>query len=93
MKSFFMKYKYFLLIVLIIIISVLAKYGYKKIYLKKILELKQQEQLLSAEKIPDSFWDKKYTNVVIKDKYKIAVVSHSGGEYSYSEFLKFAAER
>lgn len=89
-----------LLLMLLITVLILAgKYGYIK-YLKYKVEYKErkyearfQEALDNAAKIPSSFWDEKYKNMQVKDKYKVVIITHYGGEYVYAEYFKYAAEK
>ena len=43
-------------------------------------------------KVPDN-WDEKYKDIKIKNKYKVVFVTNNGGEYSYTEYFKYAAEK
>ncbi len=56
-------------------------------------KLKYERFLKSINKIPDSFWEEKYKEMPIKSKYKVALLVYGGGEYSYAEFFKYAAEK
>ena len=56
-------------------------------------DYKFEQSLKEAAKIPASHWDEQYKNMPIKDKYKVVIITNKGGEYSYAEFFKFAAEK
>jgi hypothetical protein len=49
--------------------------------------------LKESAKASISCLDDKYQNMEIKNKYKVVIVTSKGGEYSYAEYFKFAAER
>lgn len=52
-----------------------------------------EKLLADAAEIDPEIWDAKYKYLPIKDKYKIVFVTNNGGEYSYAEYFKTAAER
>jgi hypothetical protein len=90
------------LIITLLIIIVMIFFGVflKKEYLiykskrqEQKYEAKFQELLAEAIKIPDSYWDKKYKDMPIKNKYKVVLFATNGGEYSHVEYFKYAAER
>ncbi len=72
-------------LVSLILISVFTIYQYNSYKFNKALELSTQ--------FPQGYWEDKYKNVPIKDKYKVVFVTSAGGEYSYSEYFKYAAEK
>ncbi len=87
------KSKTLLLSLLILtVISFLSIYSFKKIR-SYLHDYKFEKALEQAAKIDPSFWDEKYKNNSIKSKYKVVIVSNNGGEYSYAEYFKYAAER
>ena len=69
------------------------RYGYKKIIRPYIYDLKFERALKESAKASISCLDDKYQNMEIKNKYKVVIVTSKGGEYSYAEYFKFAAER
>ncbi len=81
-------YKTIVIIMLLVIIAFLGKYGYKSYY-----NIKFNSAISKAAKIAPSIWDDKYSNSIIKDKYKVVIITNNGGEFSYSEYFKYAAEK
>lgn len=81
-------YKTIAIIILLVIIALLGKYGYKFYY-----NIKFNYALEKAAKVSPSTWDNKYESSSIKNKYNVAIITNNGGEFSYSEYFKYAAER
>lgn len=87
------KYKILLITLLTLIaIGFLGVFSFNKIK-SYYYDYKFEKALKEAAKIDPSSWDEKYQNMVIKDKYKVVIVSSGGGEYSYAEYFKYAGER
>ncbi len=82
------KYKVLIIIASILISALFGKYGYKF-----YLDIKLNNVLAEASKITSESWDEKYNNISIKNKYKVAIVTNNGGERSYADYFKYAAER
>jgi hypothetical protein len=78
---------------LFFIILCLGIFAYKKLILPYIYDYKFDQALIEAAKVPENAGEEKYKSMPIKDKYKIVIVSNNGGEYSYAEYLKYAAEK
>lgn len=84
----FNKYKIILVVIFISIIASISPYFYKKyIDFKFTLELKE------FAKVDPDLWDQKYQNMPIKEQYKVVIITNNGGERSYADYFKFAAER
>lgn len=81
-------YKTIATIILLAIIVFLGKFGYKS-----YLNYKLNTILSEAQEISPEFWDNKYKNSVIKDKYKVVIITNNGGERSYADYFKYSAER
>ena len=81
-----------LIILLLVALVFTTRYGYKK-YKKYVDEYQFNKILTQAAKIDLSSWFDKYKAVQVKDTYKAVIVTSNGGEYSYSEYFKYAAER
>lgn len=56
-------------------------------------EHKFNNELAKAAKIDPGTLDFPYKNNEIKDKYKVVFITSDGGEYSYAEYFKYAAEK
>lgn len=83
------KYKYqIILIILLISLVLLGVYSYKSFY-----NFKFASALSEAGKVPYETWDQQYQNTPIKDKYKVVIITNNGGEFTYSEYFKYAAEK
>ena len=97
------QYKLIVILLLVGVLGFLGKYEYKnkieQVLLKVGVNLLDKEELMfnqaleEAAKIPDSYWDDKYQNIKIKDKYRVVFVTTRGGEYNYAECFKYASER
>lgn len=81
-------YKTITIIIAAIIIALLGKYGYQSYY-----NIKFNSAVSKAAKTPSSTWDDKYQRTSINNKYKVAIITNNGGEFSYSEYFKYAAEK
>lgn len=89
----FSKIKYIIIgVALIVLAIVCVRYGYK-FYNHTYNQIKFNNALQKAAKISPNEWDVKYQNIPIKDKYKVVIVTNNGGEYSYSEYFKYSAEK
>jgi hypothetical protein len=87
------QYKTLLIALLLLgVIGFLGAYSFKKIR-SCINDYKFEKALEQAGKIDPNSWDEKYKNTPIKDKYKVVIISNGGGEYSYAEYFKYAAEK
>ncbi len=84
------KIKVIITICLIVIAVFFALYFFKKTILPNY---KFDQAIKEAAKIPDTHWDEKYQDMKINDKYKVVLISADGGEYSYVENFKYAAEK
>ncbi len=82
------KYKILTIVITLLTIGGLGKYGYK-LY----LDYKLDVALAKASKTPPEFWDNKYKNSIIKDKYRVVIITNNGGERSYADYFKYSAER
>ena len=74
------------IILLIVIISFFICWA---IYHKISLNGNKLEKAIS---IPDDNWEYHYSNVKIKNTYKVVFISHFGGELSYAKYFKYVAE-
>lgn len=81
--------KYFFSFIIIVILAFITKVTYKYI----ATQYQFNQIIKEAANIPEDIWDKKYENMQIKDKYKIVLVVCDGGELSYAEYFKIAAEK
>jgi hypothetical protein len=80
--------KLFVFLIILVSLFLIGKYGYKA-----FTNLRLNYALQQASDMPPEFWDKKYQNIPIKDKYKIVIITNNGGERSYADFFKYAAEK
>ena len=83
-----LKYKIILILLVIGIMALGGVYGYKA-YNNFRFEL----ALKKAAEISPDIWEKKYQDMQIKDKYKVVLITNNGGEYTYAEYFKYAAEK
>lgn len=81
-------YKTIFIIIALLIIAFLGKQGYK-LYLNH----KLNTILSESSAIPPEYWDNKYKDTPIKDKYKVVIITNNGGERSYADYFKYSAER
>ncbi len=65
----------------------------KNILHNNLLEQAFESELEQAAKIPPSYWDQKYKNIPIKNKYKIVFVATRGGEYNYAKTFQYSANK
>jgi len=92
--NFIQEYKRAISIIACILALVfVGQYLYKKKLAPNIYKYQYTQMLKKAADIPGDYWDEKYKDVTIKDSYKVAMIVYGGGDYSYTEFFKFAAER
>lgn len=59
---------------------------------EKVFWYKIKDRVEAARKVPDAYWEDKYDNLLTKNKYKIAIFTSSGGEWSSSQYIKQAAK-
>lgn len=83
-----MKIKFLKLISILGLIIIIVS-----IYLKLFPLFFLNYHLIQEKKIPVSYWDDLYKKMIIKDKYRVVYIAHIGGEYSYAEYFKVAAEK
>ena len=86
--SIYRKYKIIIIILLLAMLASLGVYAYKAYY-----NFKFEVALKQAATISPDTWDEKYKTTAIKDKYKVVIITNNGGECTYSEYFKYAAER
>lgn len=77
-----------IIIALLLIAGIFKKYGFG-LY----LNYKLNTILSEARKVSPESWDKKYKDTPIKDKYKVVIITNNGGERSYVDYFKYAAEK
>ncbi|MEK6734922.1 MAG: glycosyltransferase [Pseudomonadota bacterium] len=82
--------KKILISISLLIVALLAN---KFVIKPKINEYKFSKAMQEAEKIPDTYWDEKYSDMQIKDKYKVIYVVNNGGEYTYGKYFQYAASK
>lgn len=85
-----MSKKHKIIILILLLVSVAAVTPYLR---KQYFSYKFDQVLAEAAKIDPYSWDRKYQESTNKDKYRIVIITNNGGERSYSDYLKFAAER
>jgi hypothetical protein len=68
--------------------AVIGFYSYKFYYNNKF-----DSALSDSSKVSPEIWDNKYQDAAIKNSYKVVFISNNGGEYTYSEYFKYAAEK
>lgn len=79
-------------ILYILLVSALLVTGF--IFCKnKYYQYKYSQIIDKAQKIEPNFWLKKYQDIEIKNKYKIVMIVSNGGELTYSEYFKYAAQK
>ena len=88
MSTFRKKYYIFAIAMFLVVLALLGFYGYKSYY-----SFKFNIALEQASKISPDVWDVKYESATIKDKYKVVIITNNGGELTYSEYFKYAAEK
>lgn len=81
-------YKIILAIIFIGIIASVNPYFYKK-----YLDYNFYKEIDKFAKEDPFLWDQKYQNMPIKDQYKVVIITNNGGERSYADYFKFAAEK
>lgn len=84
----YMLKKFFVFLIILASLFFIGKYGYKA-----FTNLRLNYVLQKASSTPPEFWDEKYQNILIKDKYKVVIITNNGGERSYADFFKYAAEK
>lgn len=57
------------------------------------ISYKNKDLYEKAREIPVSVWDEKYQENKIKTKYKIAVLTETGGEWQYAYYIQEAAKK
>lgn len=82
------KYTFILLFICVCILLAISPYAYKK-----FIDFKFERLLEAYSKIDPYSWDKPYQDVSIKSSYKVVIITNNGGERSYADYFKFAAER
>lgn len=82
------KYKLIFLLICVSVLIAVSPYSYKK-----FLDFRFERSLKQYSKIDPYSWDKPYQDVSIKSSYKVVIVTNNGGERSYADYFKFAAER
>ncbi len=84
----FAKYKFITLIVFILILTLVSIFGYKQ-YCNFIFNAAMEK----AAKVSSETWDKKYQDNKIRNDYRVVFITNNGGEFSYAEYFKYAAEK
>ena len=85
-------YKNLLCLLTIVAVVLGLVYGFNKAC-KKFYTHKFEQILTEARKTDPNSWYEKYKNSPIKDKYKVVIVTNNGGEMTYTEYFKYAAEK
>lgn len=80
--------KIYLFLVSISLVTVLSIFLYKQ-YNEYIFN----NALEKAAQVDYRVWDNLYQDMSIQNSYKVVFITNNGGEYTYAEYFKFAAER
>ncbi len=84
------KYKKQIILIFILFLGLAVGGFYGK---KAYSNFKFKSALSEASKISPAVWDEQYQNTPIQDKYKVVIITNNGGEYTYAEYFKYAAEK
>ncbi len=92
-KQMSLKYRIIIIIAAAVFIFALVnKFNFQQ-YFQYYYNYKFNAALEKAAKISPDVWDKKYQDIKIKDKYKVVIITNNGGEASYVDYFKYAAEK
>ncbi len=81
------------LLVALLIISYKPVRQYIRDFKQQSYDNEFNDIIKEAAKTSPNIWDEKYKNNLIKDKYKVVFIINNGGEASYAEYFKYAAEK
>lgn len=82
------KIRIIVIIVLFALLGSSGKYGYNYFQSYRF-----QKALEKASAVNPDVWDQKYQAMEVQNSYKVIFVTNNGGEYTYAEYFKYAAEK